>query len=75
MVSFDIIKNGVSERTIKQYNQIDYDEIKKICTAKYQDQILSSIFRTDRKDMVIDKKKPLMNILKNRQKVMDVVNY
>ena len=56
MVSFDIIKNGVSERTIKQYNQIDYDEIKKICTAKYQDQILSSIFRTDRKDMVIDKK-------------------
>ena len=42
IVNFDIIKNGVSERTIKQYNQIHHDEIKKY-PAKYQDQILSSI--------------------------------
>lgn len=26
-VNFDIIKNGVSEKTIKQYNQIEHDEI------------------------------------------------
>ena len=38
IVNFDLIKNGVSERTIKQYNQIDHDEIKKY-PAKYQDQI------------------------------------
>ena len=38
IVNFDLIKNGVSERTIKQYNQIDHDEIKKH-PAKYQDQI------------------------------------
>ena len=42
IVNFDIIKNGVSERTIKQYNQIHHDEIKKY-PAKHQDQILSSI--------------------------------
>ena len=26
-VNFDIIKNGVSEKTIKQYNQIEHDKI------------------------------------------------
>ena len=38
IVNFDLIKNGVSERTIKQYSQIDHDEIKTY-PAKYQDQI------------------------------------
>ena len=47
--------NNFLSQHIKKYNQIDHGEIKKY-PAKYQEQILSSIFCTDRKDMVIDKK-------------------
>lgn len=56
ILNFDIIENGVSERTIKQYNQIDHEEIKKY-PVKYQEQIMSSIFcAANRKDMIIQKK-------------------
>ena len=56
MINFDITKNGVTKKTIEQYNTIDHDEIKKY-PAKEQDQIMSSIFHNaKRNDMIIQKK-------------------
>ena len=56
IVNFDMIKNNPSQETIKQYQTIDHDEIKRY-PIEYQDQIRSSIFRNaDRKDMFIEKK-------------------
>ena len=55
VVTFDIIKNGVKEDTLKQYQTIDHDEIKQYPTH-LQEQISSSIFRnSNRKDMHIKK--------------------
>ena len=51
-----MIKNNPSQETIKQYQTIEHDEIKRY-PIEYQDQIRSSIFRNaDRKDMFIEKK-------------------
>ena len=56
IVNFDMIKNEASDTKIKQYQQIDHDEIKKY-PIKYQQQITSSIFRNaNRKDMYIEKR-------------------
>ena len=56
IVNFDMIKNNPSQETIKQYQTIDHDEIKRY-PIEYQDQIRSSIFRNaDRKDMFLEKK-------------------
>ena len=55
IVNFDIINNGETKQTLKQYNTIDHDEIKKY-PVKEQEQIMSSIFRNaNRKDMLIKK--------------------
>ena len=55
LVNFNMIKNNPSQETIKPYQTIDHDEIKRYPT-EYQDQICSSIFRNaDRKDMLIEK--------------------
>ena len=43
ILNFDVIENGVSEKTFKQYNQIDHEEIKEY-PEKYQEQIMSSVF-------------------------------
>ena len=43
IVNFDMIKNNPSQETIKQYQTIDHDEIKRY-PVEYQDQIRSSIF-------------------------------
>ena len=51
-----MIKNEASDTKIKQYQQIDHDEIKK-CSIEYQQQIISSIFRNaNRKDMYFEKR-------------------
>ena len=51
----NIINNGETKQTLKQYNTIDHDEIKKY-PVKEQEQIMSSIFRNaNRKDMLIKK--------------------
>ena len=56
IVIFDMIKNEASDTKIKQYQQIDHDEIKKY-PIEYQQQITSSIFRNaNRKDMYIEKR-------------------
>ena len=56
IVNFDMIKNEASDTKIKQYQQIDHDEIKKY-PIEYQQQITSSIFRNaNRKDMYIEKR-------------------
>ena len=56
IVNFYMIKNNPSQETIKQYQTIDHDEIKRY-PIEYKDQIRSSIFRNaDRKDMFIEKK-------------------
>ena len=48
-----MITNDVSDNKIKQYHQIDPDEILKY-PIHYQEQIMSSIFRnSNRKDMNI----------------------
>ena len=39
-----MIKNDISDDKMKQYQQIDHDEIKKY-RKHYQEQIVSSIFR------------------------------
>ena len=55
IVNFDIINNGETKQSLKQYNTIDHDEIKKY-PVKEQEQIMSSIFRNaNRKDMLIQK--------------------
>ena len=55
IVNFDITNNGETKQTLKQYNTIDHNEIKKY-HAKEQEQIMSSIFRNaNRKDMLIKK--------------------
>ena len=55
IVNFDIINNGETKQTLKQYNTIDHDEIKKY-PVKEQEQIMSSIFcNANRKDMLIKK--------------------
>ena len=54
--NFVMIKNNPSQETIKQYQTIDHDEIKRY-PIEYQDQIRSSIFRNaGRKDVFIEKK-------------------
>ena len=54
-VNFNMIKNNPSQGTIKPYQTVDHDEIKRYPT-EYQHQICSSIFRNaDRKDMFIEK--------------------
>ena len=56
IVNFDMIKNEASDTKIKQYQQIDHDEIKKY-PIEYQQQITSSIFcNANRKDMYIEKR-------------------
>ena len=55
IVNFNMIKNNPSQGTIKPYQTVDHDEIKRYPT-EYQHQICSSIFRNaDRKDMFIEK--------------------
>ena len=56
IINFDMIKNDITDEKIKQYQQIDHDEIKKY-PPNDQQQIMSSIFRnTNRKDMNIEKR-------------------
>ena len=56
IVNFDMIKNEASDTKIKQYQQIDHDEIKKY-PIEYQQEITSSIFRiANRQDMYIEKR-------------------
>ena len=56
IVNFDIIKNKPSDETLKQYQTINHNKIKRY-PIEYQDQIRSSIFRNaDRKDMFVGKK-------------------
>ena len=51
-----MIKNDITNKKIKQYQQIDHDEIKKYLPNDQQ-QIMSSIFRNaNRKDMNIEKR-------------------
>ena len=51
-----MIKNDITDEKIKQYQQIDHDEIKKYLPNDQQ-QIMSSIFRNaNRKDMNIEKR-------------------
>ena len=51
-----MIKNDITDEKIKQYQQIDHDEIKKY-PPNDQQQIMSSIFRNaNRKDMNIEKR-------------------
>ena len=51
-----MIKNDITDEKIKQYQQIDHDEIKKY-PPNDQQQIMSSIFRNaNRKDMDIKKR-------------------
>ena len=55
IVNFNMIKNNPSQGTIKPYQTVDHDEIKRYPT-ECQHQICSSIFRNaDRKDMFIEK--------------------
>ena len=55
ITNFEIIENQVSDDKLKQYQLIDHDEIKNF-SLEFQDQIVSSIFRSaDRKDMNISK--------------------
>ena len=64
-----MIKNNPSQETIKPYQTIDHDKIKRYPT-EYQDQICSSIFRNaDRKDMFIEKKLQL-NILLIKKRLL-----
>ena len=56
IINFDMIKNDITDKKTKQYQQIDHDEIKKYLPNDQQ-QIMSSIFRNDnRKYMNIEKK-------------------
>ena len=56
IVNFDMIKNNPSQETIKQYQTIEHDEIKRY-PIEYQDQVRSSIFHNgDRKYMFLEKK-------------------
>ena len=55
IINFDVIKNDITDEKIKQYQQIDHDEIKKY-PPNDQQQIVSSVFRNaNRKDMNIEK--------------------
>ena len=55
-INFDMIKNDINDNKIKQYRQIDHDEIKKY-TIHYQERIMSSIFRnSNQKYMNIQKR-------------------
>ena len=55
IINFDIIKNKVIDKKIKQYQLCHHDEIKTY-PQEFQDPIRSSIFRNaDRKDMFVRK--------------------
>ena len=43
IINFDMIKNDITDEKIKQYQQIDHDEIKKY-PPNDQQQIMSSVF-------------------------------